>query len=85
MKQNLNPQRRSLYAFADGDTIDTIDTTAQQAQQTVRTAELLGDMIGGPQRRRSGIRINGTFFPLSDIMLFGILLTVVVIAARRRN
>lgn len=83
-KQNLNLRKDELLvARADGDNEPMENSAAvEAAEQTVQAAELLGEMIGGPQRRRAGLRINGTYFPLSDIMLFGILIATVFLACK---
>ncbi len=87
-KQNLNPRKeRMLVRRADGEETTAVETVTTDAEAAVRGAQLLGELIGGRQRNRAGMKINGTFFPLSDILLAGILVAVTVVAcvvARRK-
>jgi len=81
MKQNLSRElnRRVFVNRADGENPETpaVDLAAANA------AQLLGDIIAGPNRRRAGLRVNGVFFSLESILLAG-LLVLGVVALRRR-
>lgn len=78
-KQNLDSRRRSIMTLerSDGDnSAATPEVVTSDAEAAVRGAQLLGELIGGRQRSRAGLKVNGTFFPLSDILLAGILVAV---------
>ena len=83
MKQNLsNDLNRKIFVnHADGD-----ETTTRQNIDTANVAnaaQVLGDIIGGPCRRRAGLRVNGIFFSLESILLAAILILAVVALKRR--
>lgn len=83
MKQNLsNDLNRKIFVnHADGDETPTrqnIDTA-----NVANAAQVLGDIIGGPCRRRAGLRVNGIFFSLESILLAAILILAVVALKRR--
>ena len=84
MKQNLsNDLRRNIFVNrADGDN-DPNGTTDVNAANVANAAQVLGDIIGGPNRRRAGMRVNGVFFSLESILLAALLI-VAVIALRKR-
>lgn len=83
MKQNLsNDLNRKIFVnHADGD-----ETTTRQNIDTANVAnaaQVLGDIIGGPCRRRAGLRVNGIFFSLESILLAALLILAVVALKRR--
>lgn len=80
MKQNLSKElRRDIFVNrADGNSPIEDPTTPDVAN----VAQLLGDIIGGPNRRRAGLRVNGVFFSLESILLAS-LLVVSIIALRK--
>ena len=82
MKQNLsNDLNRKIFVNrADGN--DTPDPSVDNAT-LANAAQLLGDIIGGPCRRRAGLRVNGIFFSLESILLAAILILAVVALKRR--
>ena len=84
---NSTPQFTSRADGAETATPD-IDpaavATLTDDQRTARDAEILGQIVGGNNRRRLGLRVNNTFFTAETILLAAILATVIVIAARRR-
>lgn len=84
MKQNLsNDLSRNIFVNrADGDN-DSNGTTDVNAANVANAAQVLGDIIGGPNRRRAGMRVNGVFFSLESILLAALLI-VAVIALRKR-
>lgn len=84
MKQNLsNDLRQNIFVNrADGDN-DSNGTTDVNAANVANAAQVLGDIIGGPNRRRAGMRVNGVFFSLESILLAALLI-VAVIALRKR-
>ena len=70
MKQNLsNDLNRKIFVNHNA-------TLANAAQ-------LLGDIIGGPCRRRAGLRVNGIFFSLESILLAALLILAVIALKRR--
>ena len=48
-----------------------------------RAANIIGDIIGGNNRRRAGIRVNNVFFSLESILLTAILI-VSIVSIRKR-
>lgn len=81
MKQNLSRElRRDIFVNrADGEyTPNENPATADVAN----VAQLLGDIIGGPNRRRAGLRVNGVFFSIESILLAA-LLVVSIIALKK--
>lgn len=82
MKQNLsNDLNRKIFVnHADGN--DTPDPSVDNAT-LANAAQLLGDIIGGPCRRRAGLRVNGIFFSLESILLTAILILAVIALKRR--
>lgn len=91
MKQILFQSDPRTTLRADGASVATpdIDTgTALQPtdeQRTARDAEILGQIIGGNNRRRLGLRVNNTFFTAETLLLAALLATAVVIAVRLRR
>lgn len=94
MKQNLsNDLRRNIFVNrADGrDRMGATGTSGEQPDSTdsidngtlANVAQLLGDLIGGPNRRRAGIKVNNVFFSLESILLTA-LLVVAIVALKRR-
>ena len=82
MKQNLsNDLNRKIFVnHADGN--DTPDPSVDNAT-LANAAQLLGDIIGGPCRRRAGLRVNGIFFSLESILLTALLILAVIALKRR--
>lgn len=82
MKQNLNNDlnRKIFVNHADGN--DTPDPSVDNAT-LANAAQLLGDIIGGPCRRRAGLRVNGIFFSLESILLAALLILAVIALKRR--
>lgn len=82
MKQNLsNDLNRKIFVnHADGN--DTPDPSVDNAT-LANAAQLLGDIIGGPCRRRAGLRVNGIFFSLESILLAALLILAVIALKRR--
>lgn len=82
MKQNLsNDLNRKIFVNrADGN--DTPDPSVDNAT-LANAAQLLGDIIGGPCRRRAGLRVNGIFFSLESILLVALLILAVIALKRR--
>ena len=82
MKQNLsNDLNRKIFVNrADGN--DTPDPSVDNAT-LANAAQLLGDIIGGPCRRRAGLRVNGIFFSLESILLAALLILAVIALKRR--
>lgn len=82
MKQNLsNDLNRKIFVnHADGD--DTPNPSVDNAT-LANAAQLLGDIIGGPCRRRAGLRVNGIFFSLESILLTALLILAVIALKRR--
>ena len=82
MKQNLsNDLNRKIFVnHADGN--DTPDPSVDNAT-LANAAPLLGDIIGGPCRRRAGLRVNGIFFSLESILLAALLILAVIALKRR--
>lgn len=82
MKQNLsNDLNRKIFVnHADGN--DTPDPSVDNAT-LANAAQLLGDIIGGPCRRRAGLRVNGIFFSLESILLTALLILAVVALKHR--
>ncbi|MBQ9473274.1 MAG: ImmA/IrrE family metallo-endopeptidase [Bacteroidales bacterium] len=89
MKQILFQSDPRTTHRADGASVATPDIDADlhttDEQRTARDAEILGQIIGGNNRRRLGLRINNTFFTAETILLAGLLATAVVIAVRMRR
>ena len=83
MKQNLsNDLRRNIFVNrADGE--ETPGTNDVNPGTIANAAQVLGDIIGGPNRRRAGVRINNVFFSLESILLTA-LLVVAIVALKRR-
>ena len=83
MKQNLsNDLRRNIFVSrADGEQPDS--TNPIDNGTMANAAQLLGDLIGGPNRRRAGIKVNNVFFSLESILLAA-LLVVAIVALKRR-
>ena len=83
MKQNLsNDLNRKIFVNrADGD--ETSTPTTPDNATLANAAQLLGDIIGGPCRRRAGLRVNGIVFSLESILLAAILILAVVALKRR--
>ena len=82
MKQNLsNDLRRNIFVNrADGDDSATMnDTSASVAN----AAQVLGDIIGGPNRRRAGVRVNNVFFSMESILLTALLVVAVVALCKK--
>ena len=82
MKQNLsNDLNRKIFVNrADGN--DTPDPSVDNAT-LANAAQLLGDIIGGPCRRRAGLRVNGIFFSLECILLAALLILAVIALKKR--
>ena len=82
MKQNLsNDLRRNIFVSrADGEQPDNDNPI--DSGTVANAAQLLGDIIGGPNRRRAGIKVNNVFFSLESILLTA-LLVVAIIALKR--
>ncbi len=82
MKQNLsNDLNRKIFVnHANGN--DTPDPSVDNAT-LANAAQLLGDIIGGPCRRRAGLRVNGIFFSLESILLAALLILAVIALKRR--
>jgi hypothetical protein len=82
MKQNLsNDLNRKIFVnHADGN--DTPDPSVDNAN-IANAAQVLGDIIGGPCRRRAGLRVNGIFFSLESILLAALLILAVIALKRR--
>ena len=82
MKQNLsNDLNRKIFVnHADGDEPAThpVDTA-----NIANAAQVLGDIIGGPCRRRAGLRVNGIFFSLESILLIALLILAVIALKKR--
>lgn len=53
------------------------------ANAATTAANALGDLFGGNNRRRAGLRINNVFFTMESIMLVAILIVLVVIACKK--
>ena len=83
MKQNLsNDLRRNVFVNrADGE--DNTPTNDLDAGTVCNAAQLLGDLIGGPNRRRAGVKINNIFFSLESILLTALFIVAVVALKRR--
>ena len=83
MKQNLsNDLNRKIFVNrADGDETSTPQTPDNAT--LANAAQLLGDIIGGPCRRRAGLRVNGIFFSLESILLAALLILAVIALKRR--
>lgn len=90
-KQNLdrryidNP-RAFFTGRADGDTESTEGGSENENtnEQMLLGAQFLGELIGGNNRRRAGIRINNVFFSIESFLLFGILVCGVVALCRKK-
>lgn len=82
MKQNLSNDlnRKIFFNHADGDEPAThpVDTA-----NIANAAQVLGDIIGGPCRRRAGLRVNGIFFSLESILLVALLILAVIALKKR--
>lgn len=85
MKKKIwdNPRPSFLINRADGDDAP-VDTNANsEAQAALTAANVLGDIIGGNNRRRAGLRINNVFFSLESILMAAILVAVVVLCTKK--
>lgn len=84
MKQNLakDLDRRVFVNRADGDTAQPISAPEGDIM-AANAAQLLGDIIAGPNRRRAGLRVNSVFFSLESILLAALLI-VAIVALRRQ-
>ncbi len=84
MKQNLsNDLRRNIFVNrADGDENPNAGAAVLASGSVANAAQVLGDIIGGNNRRRAGLRINGVFFSIESILLAA-LLVVSVIALKK--
>lgn len=58
-------------------------TPMAYANAATTAANALGDLFGGNNRRRAGLRINSVFFTMESIMLTAILVVLVVIACKK--
>lgn len=72
-----------LINRADGENGNTTDITDIQTNTAVMAANVLGDIIGGNNRRRAGLRINNVFFSLESILMAAILIAVIVLCAKK--
>lgn len=77
-----NKKDEMFFGRLDGD--ETVETpTTTQSGSVVAAANALGDIIGGNNRRRAGLRINNVFFPLESILLTGILIMLVIVCCKK--
>jgi len=87
-RENGGDNSNSFTGRADGAEVLDINAGAAvpmtEDQRTARDAEILGQMIGGNNRRRLGIKVNNVFVTAETILLTAILATTIVIAARKR-
>lgn len=81
MKQNLsNDIRRNIFVNrADGDETPDSVTSSVNPGSVANAAQVLGDIIGGPNRRRAGLRVNGVFFSIESILLAALLVAVIIL------
>ena len=82
-KQNLNNDldRNIFVQRADGDTAAAMP--AAGAAEVANAAQVLGDIIAGPSRRRAGLRVNGVFVSLESILLAGLLIVGIIALVRK--
>lgn len=78
---NNDLDRNIFVQRADGDSESGIP--AAGAAEAANAAQLIGDIIAGPSRRRAGLRVNGVFFSIESLLLAGLLVVGVVMLCRR--
>lgn len=88
-KTSIMVKKQNLNYRADGVTIEaptepaTVETPSTPATTAIQAANVLGDIIGGNNRRRAGIRINNVFFSIESILMAAILIAVVVLCCKK--
>lgn len=82
-KQNLNNdlERNIFVQRADGEKESGMP--AAGAAEVANAAQVLGDIIAGPSRRRAGLRVNGVFVSLESILLAGVLIVGIIALVRK--
>lgn len=85
MKKKIwnNKQEDLFFGRLDGEGNEDTPATNESNTTVVAAANALGDIIGGNNRRRAGLRINNVFFPLESILLTAILIVSVIICCKK--